>query len=108
MNKIKEMSAACAGTALGIIMFLLSQAIYWSAILLHLYTAFILWQVHGIAFGVIGLFFPFIAEIYTFISCWIAVGFLNYYTLAVAVVLVLYSLPYLICGMIAFIHKDKQ
>lgn len=106
MNKVKELSAACAGTALGIVLFLLSNAIRWSAILLHLFTAYILWQVHGIVFGIIGLFFPFVAEIYTFIACWVVSGFLNYYTLAIAIVIVLYSLPYLILGAIATQRKD--
>ena len=106
MSKIKDMATACAGTALGIILILLSNAIRWSAILLHLFTAYILWQVHGIAIGIVGLFFPFVAEVYTFIACWLAAGFLNYYTFAIAGVVALYSLPYLILW-IATLHKDK-
>lgn len=108
MNKMKELSAACTGMALGLVLFLFSNAIRWCAILLHLFTAYILWQVHGITFGVIGLLCPFIAEVYTFIACWVANGFLNYYTLAVAIVVALYLTPFLICWIIATLHKDKQ
>lgn len=101
MSKIKDLSAACTGTAFGIVLFMYAQATKWIPVLLHVFTAYIIWQAHGIFFGFLALFCPFVAEAYTFIRCWIAVGFLNYYTLAIAVVIGLYALPYLICLLVA-------
>lgn len=108
MSKMKDMTAACAGTALGITLFLLSQAMYWSAILLHLFTACIIWQTHGIIMGIVALFVPFISEVYAFIHCWVAAGFLNNYTVAVGVVVGLHLLPYLIFALIAITHSEKE
>ena len=106
MSKIKDMTAACAGTAFGIVLFLYTRAQRWIPVLLHVFTAYIIWQAHGIIFGLFALFCPVVAEVYTFIRVWIAIGFLNYYTLAVAVVIGLYALPYLIFLLVAKSQKE--
>lgn len=108
MSKLKEVSATCAGTTLGIVLFLLSKAILWSAIILHLCTVCVLWQIHGIAIGIVGLLFPFVAEAYTFFLCWIKGGFLNYYTLAIGIVVGLNLLPFLIFYLVGLLYKENQ
>lgn len=108
MNKIKDSSAACAGMVFGIVLFLYSQATKWIPVLLHVFTAYIIWQLHGIFFGFLALLCPFVAEAYTFVRCWIAMGFLNYYTLAIAVVIGLYTLPFLVFPLIAKFGSDRK
>lgn len=105
--KYKEIGSACAGASMAVVLLVLSQIIRWSAIILHLFTVYMLWKVHGVLFACLGLVFPFAAEIYTFICCWIHFGFINIYSIAVLAVVVLYSLPWLI-GLVAVAFSRKE
>lgn len=108
MCKIKDLPAACAGIAFGIMLFLYSQATKWLPVLLHVFTAFIIFQLHGIFFGFLALLCPFVAEAYTFVRFWIEIGFMNYYTLAIAVMTGLYTLPFLVFSLIAKFSSDRK
>lgn len=105
MNKLKEFSAACAGTTAGILLFIIGQAVYWMPILLHVFTAYVLWQMHGLAIGLISLCLPFASEIYAFVRCWINAGLLNVYTIATMIAIAPYILIFL---FFCFVRRPKE
>ena len=92
----------------GILIPLIQMASYWILILFHLFTAFILWQIDGLFFGILALIFPFAAEVYAFIRCWINAGLFNIYTIATLIAIVFFFLPFAIGFILYKIHDDEK
>jgi hypothetical protein len=75
--------------------------------LMHLWTVYIIYQLHGLFMGIVSFFFPVISEIYLAFTAWKTSGFESSYIQWLIVLIILWAIYY-VFGIIASIFDSKS